>query len=426
MKTYLTLIYPLLISIVVIGCGEEEPIGQTPTESYPPEPISNVTSKSIPGGANISYTPPTNTDFSHVEAVYKVNDQLSRVAKSSKFTQSITVDGFPNTNPQKVTLYAVDYNGNKSTPVETEIMPLTPPYINVFESLRVRADFAGIFLEWENELNKFMGFTVLKYDEFGDFIPYEVIYDDFTTFNANSRGLEPIETELGVFVRDEYGNVSDTLVGLYTPLFEIELDKSDWKVANLDTDVPFSTRNSGVSYEKGFDGITFQRFNTGYVSQQNASSSYKLYLPHHLTYDLGETNLLSRFIYTPIDNWSYKQGGIKVLEVWGTNDQSLIDREFNGAYVWPDGDDPNVTNNWREEGMDGWTLLGTFETTKPSGLPGTQVAAGDNEFGELGFEFNFPPNTPPVRWVRWRSKEVWDNTLYSAWAEMTLFGAPTD
>jgi hypothetical protein len=404
-----------------LGCGDEEPIGQTPTESTPPGVISNVTFQSIPGGAIISYTPPSDTDFAYVNAYYQVNANLTRNAKSSKYTQEIVVDGFENTDSQTVTLTAVDYNGNESAPIEVEVVPDTPPYISVFESLQARDDFGGVLMTWENPLKKFMGITVLNTDETGELVPFEVHYDEHINFAYNVRNLEAEEQTLGFFVRDEFGNVSDTLVGTFKPLFETELDKTQWRALALDTDIPVSTERGGISLEKAFDGEILKIWTLNYLSTRISGQAY---LPHHQTYDLGEENLLSRFIMHPVRNWAYREGGVKTLELYGTNDQSLIDREYNGSWVWT-----NPSRN-SEEGLDGWTYLGEFEFIKPSGLPGTQVEGGrngsDNTFAHGGFEFNMPPNTPSVRYLRVRVTETWDNTAYASYSEITLFGAPTN
>jgi len=422
MKTIYKFITVLLLT-VNIGCSDNNSVGQHPIEFTPPGIVTNTNVESISGGAVISYTPPSDTDFSYVEAVYKVNDALVRTTKSTKYTQKITVDGFPNTNPQTVQLYAVDYNGNKSDLVEIEVTPLKPPYIEAFESLNVRNDFAGVYVKWENDLKKYIGITVLKYDDFNDFVPYEVVYDDFTTFSTNVRGMEPVEVQLGFFVRDEFGNISDTLIETFKPLYEIQLDKKKWKALALDTDVRASTRHKR-GLKNGFDRLLsdVQNYKSGYISSQVTKEGY---LPHHQTYDLGEENLISRFICHPVKNMGYKQAGWKKMEIYGTNDQSLIDRETNGVWTWSNGDDPYETGNWREEGMDGWDYIGEFETIKPSGLPGTQIENTDTEFAHQGFAFNVPPNAS-YRYVRFRTVEMWANVLYSGWAEMTLFGAPTN
>ncbi len=414
----------LLIALVtlLVACGEEEFVGQPPIESTPPGVVTNISVENINGGAIINYTLPDDKDVLYVEATYAVNDQLTRVAKSSKFIQQLLVEGFGEETNASVQIRTVDYSGNKSEPVTVSVAPLTPPYKLVYETLNVKNDFSGVLLDWENKYKIDMGITVLAKNDLGNFVPFKTIYEDFTDYKENVRGLEAITQTLGFFVKDKYGNVSDTLFGDFKPLFEVELDKSLWKALKLDTDILEHVNARRV--EKGFDGITNQNYANAYVSKFN---NVREYLPHHQTIDFGVNSRVSRFIIYSVKNWGYERTGIKLMEIYGTNDETLITRESNGNYVWPNGDDPNVTNNWREEGLDGWELIGEFEIAKPSGLPGTEATTEDKTYANEGIEFNFPPGSNPYRYYRIRTVEVWDSSSeHSGWAEITFFGDPED
>lgn len=421
---------------LIIGCGEEEFVGQPGTDGSAPGAITNLSYKATPGGAVISYTPPSDVDFSHVEAIYSVSENLERKSTSTKFTQNILVDGFGNTEPQQVDLFAVDKSGNRSEKVSIDVVPDTPPYITIFESLEVENGFGGVFMDWENDDDERVdniGLTVLKADRFGDFVPFEVIYDDNTKpeTSYSVRGLDTLEVELRFFVRDEFDHVSDTLVGTYKPLFEIEIDHRNITPLELDTDA-LTNPGSGYDIKKIADGVLGnQRLNTvqHYHSIKDTDLSY---FPLHITVDLSVETALSRFNLNSTYWDQYKNGGIKRFELYGTNDQSLIDRETNGSYVWPDNDDPNITGNWREEGMDGWELIGEYETWKPSGLPGTQVVSNadgdtDRNFArENGFEFQMPGGTS-YRYIRLRATELWaDGLEYISIGELRFWGGPKE
>jgi hypothetical protein len=429
MKNIFKLIYAtLIISVIIVACDDEEFVGQTPSDKIAPENITDVSSLSIPGGAIINYKIPSDPDFSHVEAVYYVNQNTQRKSVSTKFIQKLTIDGFANTNTYEIKLYSVDKSGNKSNGVTTEITPLKPPYISIFESLLIRNDFSGVFIGWENPTNEnSIGITVLKDDQFGDFVPYDVVYDDSSNETyENIRGLDTINVKLGFFVSDKWGNISDTLVGDFKPLYEIQLDRDNWTALQLDTNI--EPNSTSLKADKTIDGNIKQARWNAFSTTQNTDKNY---IPHHITYDLGNKNLYSRFIYYPTWYDAFKLGGIKVFELYGTNDQSLIDRELPGTYVWPDNDDPNITGNWREEGMDGWDLIGSFEVPKASGLPGTQYTQNcnecDREIAERGVEFNIPQGTSPYRYVRFRTIELWESALkYSSFSEIEFYGSPID
>ncbi|WP_298239017.1 DUF4959 domain-containing protein [uncultured Algibacter sp.] len=433
-----TISLTLIILLVLIGCGEEEFVGQPGTDSKAPGVITDIVTEPIGGGAIIRYTPPNDEDFAYVEAVYYPNENTERRATSSKFIQAIKVDGFGTTDNQKAEIYAVDTSGNKSNAVTVEFEPLTPPHIAIFESLKVTDDFSGVLLDWDNEEEvRNIGITVLRHDDFGDFVPYDVVYDDANIIDSkyNVRGMDTVDVELGFYVKDRWGNQSDTLRGVFKPLFEVLIDHNNITPLELDTDIPTETnyRNGNYNIQKVADGKwgeeqpkwTTQNYHSEIADLESEEGLN--YFPMHITLDLSVETLLSRIIFHSTFFDQYKQGGIKRFELYGTNDQSLIDRETNGAYIWPDGDDPNITGNWREEGMDGWQYIGEFETTKLSGLPGNAVAAGDREWArENPFEFNIDPGTS-YRYIRFRPIELWEDGLkYMSMAEIQFFGAPKD
>lgn len=412
----------LTLFVFIVACGDEEFIGQPGSDNVSPAVISNVQSIGTPGGATVTYKIPSDEDFSHVEAVYYVGNGLERKSVSTKYIQKLSVDGFGDTLPKEIELYAVDKSGNRSEKVVTQITPLKPPYITMRESLNVLSDFSGVLLKWENETDaKNLGITILRYDEFGDFIPYETAYDDASNLNfQNIRGMDTLQVELGFYVKDQWGHISDTLMGTFKPLYEIQLDRTKWSALRLDTDM--RQLSNSQRFEKAFDG---DRTKARSVAFSTTSDSELTYSPLHWTMDMGEENLYSRFIiYATIWN-GYARGGMRYFEIYGTNDQNLIDRETNGAYVWPNGDDPDVTGNWREEGMDGWNLIGEFEFIKPSGLEGTVRADGDKEFSEAGLDFAMPGGTPSYRYLRFRQIKNWDTeSKFASYAEIEFFGAP--
>lgn len=250
------------------------------------------------------------------------------------------------------------------------------------------------------------------------------MYDDESNTNfQNVRGMDTLEVELGFYVKDQWGHISDTLIGTFKPLYEIQLDRTKWKALRLDTDIPEESYTQ--RFEKGFDGnietARSQAFSTVLSSEEN-------YSPLHYTMDMGEKNLYSRFkLYATTWN-GYSRGGMHFFELYGTNDQNLIDRETNGAWVWSNGDNPHETGNWREEGMDGWEKIGDFEVIKASGLPGLQkINDIDRPFSEGGMEFLIPGGTPPYRYIRIRQIENWDTENKTVtYSEIEFFGAPVN
>lgn len=73
-------------------------------------------------------------------------------------------------------------------------------------------------------------------------------------------------------------------------------------------------------------------------------------------------------------------------------------------------------------GMDGWILLSECECKKPSGLPPGQNTQEDIDYATNGEEFEFDPNLPAVRYIRFKGLESFDNSTRIHIEEVTFFG----
>src|SRR5690606_16422673 len=98
----------------------------------------------------LTYSFPKSGNVLYVLAEYQINDKISRQIKSSYYSDTIFVSGFAQNREYDVTLYAVTRAEVKSDPVQVKVFPDTPPYLLVYPSLSVRADFGGIQVSSEN------------------------------------------------------------------------------------------------------------------------------------------------------------------------------------------------------------------------------------------------------------------------------------
>src|SRR5690606_13453077 len=106
---------------------------------------------------------------------------------------------------------------------------------------------------------------------------------------------------------------------------------------------------------------------------------------------------LSRFKMWQRRGNEYNHGNVRKFELWGSN---------------------NPQDDWSS-----WTLLGTFEGIRPSGLPvGAQSTAEDLAWTTAGEEFVLPPGTPPVRYLRFRTTETWGRTTFVHISELRFWG----
>jgi hypothetical protein len=359
-----------------------------------PGPVSNTSVRNFPGGATIFYQIPSDTNFWYVEASFDRNGKTVEV-RSSSYNDSITVNGFGDSTIHEVTLYTVSRSQKKSTPVSVSVHPLTPPVYTVFDSLAVDPTFGGVLVHFKNPDSAAMAITVLTTDSLGQWIVAGDIYHTNQTGGDFSlRGFASEPRQFKIFATDRWGNVSDTLTRTLTPLFETELDKSLFKRVDLPTD--YSTPNQG-------NQVMELAWNGGGASDAGGDFTT---LPGHgipqwFTFDLGVTAKLSRIVvYTRTNSrFLYNSGCVKTWELWGSNS-------------------PNPNGDWDST----WTYLMTCNSVKPSGLPVGENSAEDLAAVIAGWNFDFPTDIPPVRYIRWKTLANWGDVTHITIGEMTFYG----
>ncbi|OJV40815.1 MAG: hypothetical protein BGO29_14680 [Bacteroidales bacterium 36-12] len=380
---------------IVAGCTEDT-IAPLENNMTPPGKVTNITVESLPGAAKLTYSLPSDQDLLYVKAVYPIQNG-KREIKSSYYTNSMIVDGFADTNEHEVILYAVNRSEVASEPVTVKIQPKENPIWDVFRSLQILPDFAGVKVIAENPYSANVVIEVIKQDERGKWEPfYPYVYSSAKSISQTTRGLDTIPYQFGVTVRDNFINYTDTLYTTVTPYYEMLLDKSLFKTYKLPGDALIQTVTAGMPLM--WDGETYHfasRMLTDMVDQK----------PQFVTIDMGQLAKLSR-----IKIWNYSEfmsdgnhqfyyrGQLRFFEIWGS-------------------DNPNQDGSW-----DNWIKLGTFENIKPSGLPYGQNSNEDWETAIAGFDYNFDTNVQKVRYLRIKCLENWMGTTWFEILEISVYG----
>ena len=120
-------------------------------------------------------------------------------------------------------------------------------------------------------------------------------------------------------------------------------------------------------------------------------------IPQWFTFDLGVKASISSMKLWHRAGWYYDLGNLKRFEVYGSND-------------------PNPDGSW-----DSWTLIGTFQSVKPSGLPLGQRSQQDLDYILAGEEFIFEKNLPEFRYLRIKTLEVWGTVSYVCIQKMQIW-----
>lgn len=385
-KIFLTI---CLLSMVFIGCKRDELV-PVETDDVKPGQVSDVMSESLPGTVKLTYKLPSDPDLLYVMAEY--TDKYGKVTqtKASYFVNTLTVQGFADANVYKMNVYAVDRSENKSDPIVIDVKALTPPIFDVKASLDLQADFGGVNVSFTNQNESDIAIVVSYKDSQGFFVPNETVYTKSKQGTFTSRGLPVQPTVFAVYIRDRWNNRTDTVFKTLTPIFEKELDKTKFREVTFPTDI--GGYGNGLVLSNIWDN-KINADNSMWHSKGDAG------MPMHISFDLGVTAKISRFVlWERPGPYLFNHGNPKRYEVWGsTNPPS------DGSY----------TN---------WVLLKSCVSVKPSGQsPGINSTA-DVAAGARGEEFNVPLTAPSVRYIRVKILENWIGGLQAHIAEMSFYG----
>ena len=389
MKNRIIKIILFLMPIVLFGCKEEDRVDFRDGSATAPEQVTNVVVQNKPGGAVLKYTLPVDKNMLYVRAEYEIQPGVICETKSSYFRDSLVLEGFGDAKTYDVRLYSVGRNEKASEPKIIQINPTTSPVRLV--SKNFRATFGGVAIDFENPEQANLAIVLMadtgNLGYLSELITYYTALPKGTFTFRGTEGLDPIEYEFSMYIRDRWGNLSDTLTATSTPWFEEYITKNTWQGYTLPGD--HQPINSSFFLSRMWDD-NFD--NDGFHGNESTQ------LPSNLTFDLGKTVKMSRMKYWPRnhldDRW--RRGHAKIFEIWGSN------------LPGPGGDINDGT----------WIPLGRFESLKPSGN-GTQITEEDISFAQAGIDFDFqvsdfaPEPYTPVRYIRFRTITTYANMAFT-------------
>lgn len=370
------------------GC-KQDVIAPIQNDGIAPGPVSNVKVVNLNGAAEISFSVPSDDDLLYIKAQYTTKKGEVRETKVSYNNNSLIMKGFGDTDAYQVRLYAVDKGENASVPVYVTVNPKTPPMKLVRDGLTVAPDFGGINVNYENKTADDLAIVVLTNDSLGHFVPVNTYYTNFKKGEFPTRDLKAVEARFGIFVRDRWGNLSDTLYVKLTPYFEMRLDRRKMKGLVLPTDAQLGY---GGDLSALFDGSVGD--GTFYHSGDAAK------MPQWFTFDMGVTAKISRLVYYMRQAYYFALHNPREVEIWGSNNPS------------PDG---SFTN---------WVLLAKHTQIKPSGLPVGQLSQADTDAALAGESIPIPTTAPKVRYIRFKTLRNWTDGTYVNFNELAVWGDP--
>ena len=398
MKKFLKFTTVLFLTILLNNC-KEEIVGQYPTDSNPPQPVSNVIVKNIAGGASINYKLPDENDLLYVQALYNLPNGEKGITKSSVFSNSMLIKGFGKSQKRTIQLISVDRSKNESKPTSADIEPLDSPIYGILDSLIVQESFGGFKLTWPNSSKESIVLGVMKKNgTTGEFNYVDNFYSSEAFAKKAVRGLDSTRVTFAIFVKDVFGNYTDTLFMSLKPLFEQIIPKSGFVGLKLSTRFKIHSFGGPMSYM--WDGITNVANNVFYIMTGNTVMPY-------FTFDMGVKAKLSRFRLWGRDDFLFALHNARLFEWYGTNDAILAA-------------DPE-TQGWETNPK--WVKIMSGESKRPSGLPaGAAVTTEDAAYARAGEEFEFPLEAPAVRYLRFRLISTWSGSSGLHIGELTFWG----
>ncbi|MFD2162745.1 DUF4959 domain-containing protein [Paradesertivirga mongoliensis] len=401
MKIFQNKMYIVLFLALLIGtsCQKEvefrAPAG---SDSSVPSQISNTKAISLPGKVKITYRVPADENLLYVKAEYQLKSGVLYETKSSIYTDTITIEGFADTLEHEVKLYSVSKNEVASAPVIVKVRALEAPFVKVFKSIVIQNAFGGYNLQAQNAAKDNIAILVMKRNDFNEFEVdnHKSVRTRVEDIISKIRGLDTINQELAVFVKDKWGNSSDTIYTSIKPIFEQEFPAQNFRGFRLPGDAP--QVYNGARLEYAWDGRLGWPW-TSFTHQIDGGPN-----PHMITFDMGTKGKISRVYIRPFpegNRWYYLTT-MKRFEIYGSLSPSA-----NG----------DLDNSW--------TLLGSFENKKPSGLPYGNDSADDQAIASAGFNYEIDVTKPEARYIRIRCLENFAGGTAQSINEIKIYGSPT-
>jgi hypothetical protein len=402
------------------------------TDSVPPGPVKNIQVENLNGGAKITYTLPDDKDLMGVKAVYILsNDNIKREVYASAHTDTITLEGYGDTGEHTVELFAVDNSGNLSPGTETVIKPLTPPIEVIRQTLKIQEVFGGVYVFWENELEKDIAISLYIADSTGYYNLFDTYFSNRKEDGMPFRTIPSTLQKFKVEIRDRWNNYAQDLEAELTPLFEQQLlgyiegqnifnrygeidntwsYRGDMGAYAGNFNLLWDTKGWGGSY---LQALSLRRF---YYANEPASSMESVPYPMYVTIDMGRKVSLSR-IEVFIRNRSPVGSApiMSVFELWGTNNPKPVNEIGSGSkednlQYWTSWEEVNGTDAW----MNDWEKIGTGNYVLPSGItktygwPTSTLSTEDQEFITKGinFDMDFETANKSFRYIRFYITET--------------------
>ena len=394
MKTLIKKItFSILFVTLIFSCSKNENVDTTP-----PGILSDISVVPTNGGGIISYSLPSDNDISYVRAEY-TNSQGEDVFRvSSRYNNSIEINGLNQTTPIQVRLYVVDENENISEEVEIEFTPLESFIYLVQQSIEISPDLGGVKITWENIASK----TVFVYVHIlnGTNETIRILSSDNAQESLFIRGLDAVEMTFSTKVEDFDGNITDLqVVGNYTPLFEEKIEKNTWTLIASQSINGNAYEGRTVNFWDDIVDTVETDSDNSYFIATRENNGGSLNFPLDIVIDLNKNVKIKRFKIWQRAYW-YQGGGV----TYHYQEENL--KSFN-LYASND--------------AQSWDLLGEFDIGDPRDSAGNIPASAFQEAID-GHDFTLDNTSEQFRYLKFSITSNYGSTIITVGSEITLYG----
>ena len=394
MKTLIKKItFSILFVTLIFSCSKNENVDTTP-----PGILFDISVVPTNGGGIISYSLPSDNDISYVRAEY-TNSQGEDVFRvSSRYNNSIEINGLNQTTPIQVRLYVVDENENISEEVEIEFTPLESFIYLVQQSIEISPDLGGVKITWENIASK----TVFVYVHIlnGTNETIRILSSDNAQESLFIRGLDAVEMTFSTKVEDFDGNITDLqVVGNYTPLFEEKIEKNTWTLIASQSINGNAYEGRTVNFWDDIVDTVETDSDNSYFIATRENNGGSLNFPLDIVIYLNKNVKIKRFKIWQRAYW-YQGGGV----TYHYQEENL--KSFN-LYASND--------------AQSWDLLGEFDIGDPRDSAGNIPASAFQEAID-GHDFTLDNTSEQFRYLKFSITSNYGSTIITVGSEITLYG----
>jgi hypothetical protein len=397
----------MLVILLATGC-EEKRYGISSDDATPPGQPVFLRYTPLNGSVRLFYRLPGDEDLLSVDAEYVTASGKTLRFSASYFVDSLDVYGFGDMESHTLKLFAVDRAGNRSAPVDVDVVPLEPAISRVANTVYAGPGFGSFFVDWSNELeasiNVYVDFTYRQDGNrrsltsvFSSNLPHDRQF----VYDLETDEQEPMS--ISVRVGDTYGNVVPSLsnenIMLYTDAL---IPKDNWIlpeagfVKGAISQVFANNLEGRLRYVA--DGIIDRERLGNYILTPS------LVPPWSIMIDLGDWYELSRIV-------THQRHYADDMNTQGEYYRSVSIGIYN-MYIWDDA-------------LNDWEYASQHKIPIPENLSEFEIV----KMGQAGDKAYLYPDEPrftrPTRWFRYEAyRGFLDNyTNYpNTLSEITLYG----